>query len=46
MAVKGMLPQNKLSRHLIKKLKIYAGPTHPHEAQQPQALEISGRKRA
>ena len=46
LAVKGMLPQNTLSRHLIKKLKIYAGPTHPHEAQMPQILEISNRKRA
>jgi len=45
-AVKGMLPTNKLSRHLIKKLKVYAGPKHPHEAQKPQPLEISQRKRA
>ena len=37
-AVKGMLPHNKLGRQLIKKLKIYAGSSHPHEAQQPKPL--------
>lgn len=35
-AVKGMLPKNRLSRQVIKKLKVYAGPEHPHAAQQPQ----------
>jgi large subunit ribosomal protein L13 len=35
-AVWGMLPKNKLGRQLIKKLKLYAGPDHPHEAQQPK----------
>jgi large subunit ribosomal protein L13 len=35
-AVKGMLPKNRLARQVIKKLKIYAGPEHPHTAQQPQ----------
>jgi large subunit ribosomal protein L13 len=35
-AVWGMLPKNKLGRQLIKKLKVYAGPDHPHEAQQPK----------
>ena len=39
-AVKGMLPKNKLSRHMLKKLKIYAGGDHPHEAQQPKNLAI------
>ena len=39
-AVKGMLPKNKLSRHMINKLKVYTGPTHPHKAQQPKPLEI------
>ena len=39
-AVKGMLPKNRLGRKLIKKLKVYAGPEHPHEAQQPVPLEI------
>ena len=49
-AVKGMLPKNKLSRHIITKLKVYAGPEHPHSAQKPVAytpsergLEASGR---
>lgn len=40
-AVWGMLPKNKLSRKLMKKLKVYAGPEHPHAAQQPQAFEIT-----
>jgi large subunit ribosomal protein L13 len=39
-AVKGMLPKNRLSRKLITKLKVYAGPEHPHDAQQPQPLAI------
>jgi len=39
-AVKGMLPKNKLSRQIIKKLKIYAGSEHQHEAQCPVAREI------
>ena len=37
-AVKGMLPHNRLGRQLIKKLKVYAGPEHPHQAQQPKAV--------
>ena len=37
-AVKGMLPRNRLGRQMIKKLKIYAGSEHPHEAQQPKPL--------
>lgn len=40
LAVKGMLPKNNLGRLMRKKLKVYAGPGHPHEAQQPQPLEI------
>ena len=40
LAVKGMLPHNRLGRQLIKKLKVYAGPEHPHAAQQPQPFEI------
>ncbi len=40
LAVKGMLPRNRLARKQITKLKIYAGPEHPHAAQQPQPLEI------
>jgi len=39
-AVKGMLPKNPLGRKMFKKLKVYAGPDHPHQAQQPQPLEI------
>lgn len=39
-AVKGMLPHNRLGRALIKKLKVYAGPEHPHQAQQPKQLEM------
>jgi large subunit ribosomal protein L13 len=39
-AVKGMLPRNRLSRAQITKLKIYAGPEHPHEAQAPQPLPL------
>lgn len=39
-AVKGMLPKNRLGRDLIKKLHVYAGDQHPHAAQQPEALEM------
>lgn len=39
-AVKGMLPHNRLGRRIIKKLKVYSGPEHPHQAQQPKKLEI------
>ncbi|HVL83617.1 MAG TPA: 50S ribosomal protein L13 [Pseudonocardia sp.] len=39
-AVKGMLPKNRLGRAMAKKLKVYAGPNHPHAAQKPQAFEI------
>jgi large subunit ribosomal protein L13 len=40
-AIKGMLPKNRLGRAMAKKLKVYAGPTHPHAAQQPQPFEIA-----
>lgn len=40
LAVKGMLPKNPLGRAMLRKLKIYAGATHPHSAQQPEILEI------
>jgi large subunit ribosomal protein L13 len=40
-AVKGMLPKNKLGRRLFKKLKVYAGQTHPHEAQKPEIIQFS-----
>ena len=39
-AVKGMLPKNRLARRQLTKLKVYAGPDHPHEAQAPQPLEV------
>ena len=39
-AVWGMLPKNKLNRAIHKKLKVYAGPDHPHEAQQPQEYQL------
>lgn len=41
LAVKGMLPKGPLGRRQLKKLKVYAGPDHPHTAQQPQALDLS-----
>jgi large subunit ribosomal protein L13 len=40
-AVKGMLPKNRLGRAMAKKLKVYAGPDHPHAAQKPAAFEIT-----
>lgn len=43
LAVRGMLPHNRLGRRQLKKLKIYAGPEHPHAAQQPQQLPLSVR---
>ena len=39
-AVKGMLPRNRLARQQLRKLKVYAGPDHPHEAQKPKATEL------
>ncbi len=39
-SIRGMLPKNRLGRAQLKKLKVYAGPNHPHAAQQPQALEL------
>ena len=39
-AVQGMMPRNPLGRAMLRKLKIYAGPEHPHAAQQPQALDL------
>ncbi len=43
-AVRGMLPKNRLGRKMAKKLKVYAGPDHPHTAQKPQPLELPIRK--
>ncbi len=39
-AVRGMLPKNRLGRKMLKKLKVYAGDSHPHQAQQPKVLEV------
>ena len=39
-AIRGMLPKNRLGRRMIKKLKVYAGASHPHQAQQPKPLEL------
>jgi large subunit ribosomal protein L13 len=39
--VKGMLPKNRLGRQMLTKLKVYAGPHHPHAAQQPQVLDVA-----
>ena len=39
-AVRGMLPKNVLGRKMVRKLKVYAGPDHPHQAQQPEPLEF------
>ncbi len=41
LAVKGMLPRNKMARKQLLKLKIYAGPEHPHSAQSPKPLEVN-----
>jgi len=40
LAVKGMLPKNRLGRAMAKKLRVYAGPDHPHASQKPEAMEI------
>ena len=44
-AVKGMLPHNALGRAMLKKLRVYAGPDHPHQAQEPEPLTVEGAKR-
>lgn len=47
LAVRGMLPKNRLGRAILKKLKVYVGPEHPHKAQKPEPLELpyqGGRK--
>ncbi|MDP8219500.1 MAG: 50S ribosomal protein L13 [Candidatus Theseobacter exili] len=40
LAVRGMMPKNRLARTMIKKLKVYRGSAHPHEAQQPETIEV------
>ena len=44
--IRGMLPKNRLGRAQLKKLKVYAGPNHPHAAQQPQVLELAHARRS
>ena len=44
-AVRGMLPKNRLGRQMLTKLKVYAGPNHPHSAQKPEALDIAAARR-
>ena len=39
-AVRGMLPKNKLGRKMLKKLHVYAGPEHQHQAQQPESVDL------
>jgi len=46
MAIRGMLPKGPLGRRMYRKLKVYAGPAHPHAAQQPKPLDIPGARRA
>jgi large subunit ribosomal protein L13 len=45
-AVRGMLPKGTLGRHMLGKLKVYAGPEHPHAAQKPEPLELTAARRA
>jgi large subunit ribosomal protein L13 len=44
-SVRGMIPKNRLGRQQLKKLKVYAGPTHPHAAQQPKPLALESARR-
>jgi large subunit ribosomal protein L13 len=45
-SIRGMLPKTRLGRQQLTKLKVYAGPTHPHAAQQPQTLDVAHARRA
>jgi large subunit ribosomal protein L13 len=45
-AVRGMLPKGSLGRQMLAKLKVYAGPAHPHSAQKPQPFDLSAARRA
>ena len=45
-SVRGMLPKDTLGRQMLSKLKVYAGPEHPHAAQKPQPLELPDARRA
>ncbi len=44
-AIRGMLPKNRLGAQMLTKLKVYAGPNHPHSAQMPEALELAAARR-
>jgi len=44
-SIRGMIPKNRLGRQQLKKLKVYAGPTHPHAAQQPKPLALESARR-
>ena len=44
-AVRGMLPKNRLGRQMLTKLKVYAGPNHPHAAQMPEPLDLAAARR-
>jgi large subunit ribosomal protein L13 len=44
-AIRGMLPKNRLGRQMLTKLKVYAGPNHPHSAQMPETLDVPGARR-
>jgi large subunit ribosomal protein L13 len=44
--IRGMLPKNRLGRQMLKKLKVYSGPTHPHAAQNPQPLVLDDARRS
>ena len=44
LAIRGMLPKNRLGRAMIRKLRVYAGPTHPHQAQQPQPRALASKR--
>jgi large subunit ribosomal protein L13 len=44
-SIRGMLPKTRLGRQQLTKLKVYAGPTHPHAAQQPQPLDVAHARR-
>jgi large subunit ribosomal protein L13 len=44
-SIRGMLPKNRLGRQMLGKLKVYAGPSHPHAAQQPQPLDVAHARR-
>jgi large subunit ribosomal protein L13 len=46
LAVRGMLPKNRLGRSMLRKLRVYAGPTHPHAAQQPQPRTLTSARAA